>query len=265
VTHRDIWANSTIVNQVFLSGLFWGQSLIPKPCKAMALGYNRVFLFNSADEKSSLFYSDTDAVGFAKPDHFPETYQLIVEEGDTSEGTALVEYSNQLFAFKENAIFLIEQSGTASFSSRLIYKGVGAVNQRSVVVAGNALIFIDRSGIYRYSGGEPVMLSTDLSDFFRDSVDQDALSEKAFLLFDKTDDTVYAYVPSVDADFCDRVVVFDVRNNTFSIDLIPYVTCGYVDDDDIYVGTPYGQVLKVSKTAYLDGVSTGYTGTGKIL
>jgi hypothetical protein len=109
------------------------------------------------------------------------------------------------------------------------------------------------------------MLSTDLSDFFRDSVDQDALSEKAFLLFDKTDDTVYAYVPSVDADFCDRVVVFDVRNNTFSIDLIPYVTCGYVDDDDIYVGTPYGQVLKVSKTAYLDGVSTGYTGTGKIL
>jgi hypothetical protein len=265
VTHRDIWSVVEIVKQDFLSGLFWGQSLIAKPCKAMALGYNRVFLFNSADERSSLYWSDTGALSFARPDHFPETYRMIVEEGDTTEGTALIEFSNQLFAFKENAIFLIEQDGGASFSNHLIYKGVGAVNQRSVTVAGNAIVFIDRAGIYQYAGGEPTMLSVELSDFFKDSVDQDTILDKAFILFDKTDDMVYAFLPSTDAPHCDRVVVYDARNKTFSIDLIPYVTCGYVDDDDIYVGTPYGQVLKVSKTAYLDGVTTSYTGTGTIL
>jgi hypothetical protein len=190
---------------------------------------------------------------------------MIVEEGDTTEGTALIEFSNQLFAFKENAIFIIEQTSSIGFTNRLIYKGVGAVNQRSVVVAGNSLIFIDRSGIYRYAGGEPALLSVGLADFFRDSLNQDVITDKAFLLYDKTDDTVYGFVPSSGSTYCDRVVVFDMRAGTFTIDMIPYMTCGYIDDDDIYLGTPYGQVLKASKTAYLDGVSTGYTGIGIVV
>jgi hypothetical protein len=265
ISHRDIWADSKLVNRDQLSTIYLGQDLIPQPCQAIALGYNRVFLFNSEQEKSSLFWSDVDALGFAKPDQFPPTYKMIVEEGDTTDGTALIEYSSALFAFKENAIFLIEQSSQSGFSSRLIYKGVGAVSQRCVLVAGNMIVFLDRSGIYQYSGGEPMLLSVDFVDWFDQQVDQDALSEKAFMLFDKENDIIFCFVPSVGSSFCDRVLVFDMRSKTFTIDLIPYATCGYMDGSDLYIGTPYGQVLKASDSVYLDGVSTGYAGTGTIL
>ena len=265
IVHKDIWTDIKIQERSYLSGLYIGVDLIPKPCKAMALGYNRVFLFNNDDEKSSLFWSDVDALGFAKPDHFPPSYKMIVEEGDTTEGTAMIEYSNQLFAFKQNAIFLIEQTSSVGFGNRLIYKGVGCVNQKSVVVAGNAIIFVDYSGIYKYAGGEPVMLSVELSDFFRNEVDQDTIAEKAFVLFDKKDDIVYTFLPSSGASYCDRTVVYDMRRNTFTLDMIPYVTCGYVDDQEIYLGTPYGQVLKVDRDSYLDGVETAYSGTGYVI
>lgn len=265
INFRDVWDDEKLVNRDYLSQIYVGQDLLPQPCQAIALGYNRVFLFNSEDEKSSLFWSDVDTLGFAKPDHFPSTYKMIVEEGDTTDGTALIEYSSQLFAFKENAIFLIEQTSQSGFTNRLIYKGVGAVNSRCVMVAGNMIMFLDRSGLYQYSGGEPTMLSADLIDFFTDEIDQDLMATKAFMLFDKVNDIVYCFVPSVGSSYCDRIVVFDMRAKAFTIDLIPYATCGYMDDDDLYIGTPYGQVLKSSNSLYFDGVSEEYSGSGYVL
>ena len=263
--YNDIWLDSNLTNNPRLSEKYLSKTLTPPAAKGISVGYNRVFMLNSTEEKSSLFWSDVDALGFAKPDQFPSTYKMIIEEGDTTEGTALIEFSSQVFVFKENAIFLIEQISPANFANRLIYKGVGAVNQRSVLVAGNALVFIDRSGIHRYAGGEPEMLSVGLVDYFRDEIDQTEIVDKAFMLFNKTDSIIYSFLPSAGSEHCDRVVVYDMRKKVFSLDMIPPVTCGYVDDDEIYLGTPYGQIYKVSKTNYLDGVTVDYSGTGVIV
>ena len=260
---RDIWTD--ISDNKFLSTAYYGVDTIPKNCKGLAIGYNRMFAFGHEEGKSSLYWSLTSTLGFPKVDNTLDQYRIIVEEGGTTEGRALVEFSNTLFAFKNNAIFEVTQTGGGKFGVQLVYRGVGAVNQRSVVVAGNSIIFIDRSGIYQYQNGEPIMASVELADYFSEEIDQDALETKAFILHDKTEELVYAFAPSSSATYCDRCIVFDLRARTFTIDLIPYVTCGYIDDTIIYLGTPYGQVFKYDKSVYLDGVTEDYSGTGLVV
>ncbi len=263
VRYRDIWTD--VSENTPLSTKYLGVEMLPPFCKGITVAFNRVFAFGADIEASAMYWSDVDSLGFPHPDQFPPAYRIIVEEGGTTEGRALVEFSNTLFAFKDNAIFEVRQNSPTSFSVQLVYKGVGAVNQRSVVVAGNSILFIDRSGIYQYRGGEPIMVSTELADYFSDEVDQDALETKAFLLHDKTEELVYCFVPSDGAPHCDRCIVFDLRDETFTIDQVPYATCGYIDEADIYIGTPYGQVLQYDADTYLDGVDTAYTGTALVL
>jgi hypothetical protein len=225
----------------------------------LGLGFNRVFYFGNSDETTTLYWSDVDALGFPKADEVPPTNALIVEEGETDQGTAVIEYGNVLYAFKEDSIFRITDSGDGNFSDELIYKGVGAVNQRSVVLAKNSIFFIDKNGLYFYRENEPQLVSPGLIDFFQDNVNQDEIGTRAFILYDKDEDTLLAFMPSSDSTYCDRCVVVDLRTGNVSIDLVPEVTCGYVDDTDIYLGTPYGQVLKYG-TDYVDSVAEHYVG-----
>jgi len=263
IKNRDIWTD--ISDNKSLSSVYYGVDTVPKNGKGLAIGYNRMFTFGNEDEKSTLFWTLAGAIGFPKVDNTLDQYRVIVEEGGTTEGRALVEFSNTLFAFKDNSIFEIQQTGGGKFGVQLVYNGVGAVNQRSVVVAGNSIMFIDWSGVYQYKGGEPVMVSLELADYFSNEVNQDALDTEAFVLHDKAEELVYAFVPSSGATYCDRCVVFDLRAGTFTIDIVPDCTCGYMDDTDIYLGTPYGQVLKYDSDTYVDGLAVAITGTGTVI
>jgi len=267
INFRDVWGDTALAaaNPILpLAEL--GVSLVPAVSKGLEVAYNRLFLFGSNEQKSTIFWSDVDGLGFPRPDMFPPANGTIVEEGGTSEGKALVEYSGQLFAFKDNAMFRINQVGANDFAPSLVYKGVGCVNQRCVLVAGNAIIFMDTNGIYRYSQGEPVMLSRSLYDYFRNEVNQDNI-DNAFMLHNKQEEQILAFVPSSGKTYCDRCIVYDLQSGSFTIDLIPDVTCGYIDgkeDGSIYLGTPYGQVLKYSSDAYLDILPSSVTDTGTI-
>ena len=133
------------------------------------------------------------------------------------------------------------------------------MNQRCVTVAGNSIFFLDKNGIFQYQGGEPVMVSVPLLDFFGDHVDQDNI-DKAFLLHNKEDETIMAFVPSSGSSWCDRCVILDLRKGVFTVDIVPQVTCGFVDGPDVYLGGRFGAILKYNKTTYADYV-TPVTGT----
>jgi hypothetical protein len=259
--YRDVWADDDNLNlEAFLSADYIGKSVVPPPCEAMTVGFERLFLFGSENDKATLFYGNLDAAGLAIPDEVQPDNAIILEEGETTKGTALVWYLSVLFAFKENAIFKIQLSGTG-FSSQLIYKGAGALNQRCVRTVENDVYFLDRNGLYMLGLGEPVFLTKDLIQYFQDEVDADQAKEVAFILHDKVDRVILIFVPSTGSTYCDRVIVFDLDTKKFTIDLIFDVTCGYVDDDDIYLGSPYGQIYKYNRSGTTDAVSATFTGT----
>ncbi|MFH2047762.1 MAG: hypothetical protein ABIK92_21765 [Pseudomonadota bacterium] len=253
-----------MTDQSLLPLSHYGQDLVPRPGAAMEVAYGRLFMFNVDELASALTWSDVDSLGLAIPDQFPELNALIIEEGGTTSGKALQRFNGILYAFKDNSIFRINPESGGTFSSQLIYKGVGALNQRCVLVAGDAMLFMDTNGIYSYTQGEPQLVTTGLADFFANNVNQTTLSSKAFMLHSKKDDLVLAFVPSSSSSYCDRCVVIDLRTGVISIDAVPYVTCGYVDGETIYVGTPYGKILKYDPDTYVDVADSALTGTGSV-
>lgn len=263
VYYRDVWQDDKLGddNQEYLPQKYYGVDLVPPACIGMSAGYNRLFLFGDSKTKSALFWSDVDVLGLAKPDMVPSSYALIIEEGGTTEGRAIVEYNSQVFAFKDNAIFRIYESTAGQFSSELIYKGVGTINQRTTIVAKSSIFFLDTTGIYQYSGGEPVLVSSALTSFFEDNVSQTNI-DKSFILHHKSRDILLVFVPSSGSSYCDRCIVADLRNQTFTIDFVPRVTCGYIDNDDIYLGTPYGHVLKYQPSSFVDFLFDATVKTG---
>ena len=232
----------------------------------MGAGLSRLWVGNSDDATSSIFWSSASAIGFPKPDHFPSIQELIVEEGGTSKVTALVEFSESLFVFKSTAMFIVSEKSPGEFGVALIYKGVGAVNQRCALVAGDALLFLDSNGLYAFRSGEPQIATPGMVDWFRDEVNQDNIATKAFMLHYKKEDQVLVFVPSAGSSYCDRCLVLDLRTSNTVIDLVPQVTCGYVDnrDDVLYLGTPYGQILKYDPETFVDVLEAEYFGTATL-
>ena len=267
---RDCWKDREgsvdfLAAQPYLDFARYGsQDLVPKACAAMGVGYGRLFLFNAEKNKSFLYWSDVDELGFGKPDQFPASQAIVMDEGNTTEGKALVEFSGQLFAYKDDAIFIVTRDQGGNFGYEAVYKGVGAINQRCVIAAKQSILSVDRNGIWAYRGGEPELLTKTLLDYFEDEVNQDEI-DRAFLLYQKEEDLVLAFLPSSNATYCDRCIVINLREGTFTLDIVPSVTCGFVDNDGtIYLGTPYGQVLKYDKSSYLDVVTSEVSGTGEV-
>ena len=264
----DIQTDDQLQENDFLPAIYYGQSMIPKPCPAVCSAFNRVWLGGNEDDDAFLRYSEVDALGFASVDEHPETNALVVEEGGTSAITAVIEYATSLFVFKDNAIFRVTYDADGLFSQELIYKGVGAVNQNCVLVAAGSIYFMDSNGIFSYAGGgEPVMVSSGILAFFKNEVNRDILGDHAFMVYSKEDESLLAFVPSSNmSSGCDVCIIMNMRTQSITFDLIPPCTSGFVDSEDgtIYLGSKYGAVLEYTPTTHVDQVSATIATTGTV-
>jgi hypothetical protein len=257
---RDVWEDANLATNDLLEPEMIGLTTVPKSSKAMAYAFGRVFLLNNDDGRSSLTWSFVNYNGRAFPDVFPEGNTLILEGGETSEGTALAFYGSQLIAFKDDSLFRVYENTPGDFANQVIYRGVGAANQRCVVLAANALYHLDQRGLYRYTTGEPLLVSEPLAEYIKalDMSDKD----KPFVLFDEAKFQILLFVPSDATRDCDRMIVYNIRQNTFTIDEIPEAACGYVDGEDIFLGLSNGHVVKLTDDVVTDVVD--YSGTGAV-
>jgi hypothetical protein len=86
------------------------------------------------------------------------------------------------------------------------------------------------------------------------------------MLYNKEEETIMTFLPSSDSTYCDLCLIYSIRSQTFTIDIVPSSTCGFIDIDDnaIYLGTEYGAVLKYDETSYIDQIVAAITGTGEV-
>jgi len=95
-----------------------------------------------------------------KYDTFPSSYKLEIAGNDGDEFTAL-EYSNGiLFAFKKNALYLIDVSNSNDAAWRLItvHSGMGVIGSHSVTKTSLGICWASKSGVYLFVENRPIDL-----------------------------------------------------------------------------------------------------------
>lgn len=126
---------------------------------------NRLVVARFPAERSRVRFSDA-----GDPHTFGTNNRVDLDPGDGEEITALVSWREYVFAFKQTKFFVFygndtDTSGEPIFNVRGVY-GAG-VRLGNVVTAGvDGVYFLDRRGVYRTTGGNPVLLSRQVEPLF---------------------------------------------------------------------------------------------------
>lgn len=160
------------------------------------------------------------------PESWTTDNVIILTPGDGERIQAVVSWREFVFAFKESKFFVFSTTGTdasggAVFEPRPVDTGTGLASRRAVVATHHGVFFMDRTGVYKTLGDEPVQIS-DLvgpvfhggsSDFYTGGeLDHDSITNCAMHFHDHD---LYVAFPTDSAN--DRVLVYDTHYDWWSL------------------------------------------------
>jgi hypothetical protein len=171
--------------------------------------------------------SNASRVGFSDAG-VPETWgtnsYVDLTPGDGERVTCLLSWRELVFAFKETKFFVftgnsVGAGGTSIFNYRPVNTGVGAITRQCATGSPNGVYFLSRRGIYRTTGGDPVLISRDIdpifrggeSPFYAGGIINHAAIDKCQLTWH--DERLYFAYPSGTATSNDRLLVFDPESS----------------------------------------------------
>lgn len=186
--------------------------------------------------------SGFNRVHFSNPG-VPETFDandyVDLTPGDGEGIVALVNYNNEMFAFKASKFFRFygnstDSDGVTEFNYQAIYSGVGPVSPQQVVSSPDGIYFVARDGIYLTTGGVPTRItdqveaiwSGNTSSFFASSAMN--LSKFASVALTYMNGRLYMAFASGSSSSNDRMLVFDTKTETWTLwsiaawDMVPF-------------------------------------------
>jgi hypothetical protein len=125
---------------------------------------------SAASNPSSVIFSDPgNPLNFASDSPDNNYEQLTPGDGESIMG--MIAWREYLFVFKETSFFVfygtsVGQDGYPVFNYRQIRAGVGLASSRAVCAGRDGVYFLDRSGVYRTTGGEPEEVSNPVEPIF---------------------------------------------------------------------------------------------------
>jgi hypothetical protein len=87
--------------------------------------------------------------------------------GDSDPITGLAAFQGNVVCFKQASVWQVAGTAAANFYVRRIKRGVGCVNDRSIVEANDILYFGGQDDIYRYDGGDFQRIGKKVKDNYR--------------------------------------------------------------------------------------------------
>lgn len=155
-----------------------------------------------------------------------------VTPGDGEFVIAAVTWRELVFVFKQTKFFVLWGEGTAgdgtpTFQVREVVNAVGLASAQAVSVGRDGVYFANRRGVYRTSGGDPVLLSDIVSPmwtqdpevYFRSSPINLARLDLTRMLWHM--ERIYYAVPTGTANANDRVLVYDTQRQYWSLYDLP--------------------------------------------
>lgn len=129
---------------------------------------NRLVCASIGGELSKVFFSDAGA-----PETFTVTNFVHLTPGDGESIVALCSFNDKLFAFKQTKFFVftgnsVGPTGLPVFNYRMVDTGIGISDfwPGSAVTGPDGIYFRGKHGIYRTSGGPPVLISKAIEPVF---------------------------------------------------------------------------------------------------
>jgi hypothetical protein len=133
------------------------------------------FLSTTGGPTGAADTSSPSHVYFSDPG-LPETWTannfIQVTPGDGETVQAVVAWRELIFIFKETKFFVVYGESVAGdgnpiFDYRAVDTGVGLASPRAVCVSEQGVFFMDRTGVYITSGGEPTKVSSLIDPIFK--------------------------------------------------------------------------------------------------
>lgn len=127
-------------------------------------GDNRMWLANSANERSRVWYS-----GDSDPNSWDLDSCFDVSSDDGDEITGLASFLSDLYIFKDNSIWVAQGTydpdNELSISKRV--SDAGCVAGRSIVTINNRIYFLGKEGIYEFDGVAARIVSEPITNIIK--------------------------------------------------------------------------------------------------
>jgi hypothetical protein len=193
---------------------------------------------------------------------------LDLTPGDGEYIMAAVTWRELVFIFKQTKFFVLwgegeGANGTPTFQVREVVNAVGLASAQALSVGRDGVYFMNRRGVYRSSGGDPVLLSDVISPmwtqdpdpYFRSqSINLGALDQIRALW---SMERFYLAIPTGGSNSNDRLLVYDTPHQWWSLYDIPAAALARFranDRPELHVGYASPLPPRVGRQAL--GVST---------
>ena len=148
--------------------------------------------------------------------------------GDGEKVMAAVTWRELTFIFKETKFFVLWgegqlTDGTPTFQVREVVNNVGLSSSLGVNVGRDGVYFFNRRGVYRTSGGDPVLLSDKLAPLWTGDPEiyyqgePINLAQLGLVRLLWTMEQVFVAVPTGSRTYNDRLLVYDTQHDWWSI------------------------------------------------
>lgn len=238
VAYSTSWADTarTVIQNVYSwNGAAWasatgvrigGAGGYPFSLDVQASDNRLVGLFSASN------YSRVGFSGAGTPETWGANDYVDLTPGDGERGITIVSWRELVFVFKETKFFVFTGNSTGAdgnpvFNYRPVSAGVGPVSKMGAVSTPNGVYFLSRRGIYRTTGGDPVLVSRAIDPIFLG----DAPSEFSGGVLNHAaiqscamawcNGRLYVAYPSGSATVNDRVLVFDPELNYWLLWSVP--------------------------------------------
>lgn len=179
--------------------------------------------------------SSVNASVAGDPEDFTVANGAFAQDFDPGDGEpimGMVNWGNATYVFKQSKLFLItgeisDQTGAAEFQYRKVDTGVGLSASRAVASSPEGVYFLHTTGIYRAAGDSVTRISApidpffegDPSIYFRSNPINHGSIDKAAMCYH--DNRLYVAVPTGGSTTNDRMLVYDPRDDWWSLYDIP--------------------------------------------
>lgn len=150
---------------------------------------NRLFLAGFSSMLSTVVFSDV-----AEPEGYPPDNNFEVRTNDADYITGMKAYSTRLYIFKKGSFHVLSGDNPNNFFLQEVSDQYGCINNKSAVIFGEILAFLDRKGVMTFNGSNLSMLSTKVQPFF-DQMNYNVAVNTACMVHDKIRNQILVAIP----------------------------------------------------------------------